>query len=105
MSRKTIRERVRWRLVRMINLLPGQCWADLVTWALDGPRQQGWVPLQPIGEACRADAARTGTCYCGRLLGPWRPPRECIWCGRPASCTAGYCSTKCSNQAADEPWE
>jgi len=44
-------ERLRWRIARTVNRLPGQCWSDLVMWALKH----------------RGDLARTGTCYCGKL--------------------------------------
>lgn len=67
-------ERMRWRIAALLNLLPGQCWADLVTWALGwhkGERGTGrrW-PWQPAGDACRRDLAANGTCYCGKLRQP-----------------------------------
>lgn len=63
-------ERTRWRIADLLNRLPGQCWADLATWALYGPepgRRWPWAPNTP---GCREDAARTGCCYCGKLTDP-----------------------------------
>jgi hypothetical protein len=66
-------ERLRWKIVDLVaRLLPGQCWAQLVSWALDGPRHErrmgrGALPWRPIGYSCRSELPRTGTCYCGAL--------------------------------------
>jgi hypothetical protein len=62
-------ERLRWRIARVVGQLPGQCWAGLAGWVYDRPegRRRG-LPWEPIsGRACRADAARTGACYCGKI--------------------------------------
>lgn len=60
-----MRERLRWMIASQLNRLPGQCWADLVTWAL------GWTPRwpvsQPVSGGCRVDMERNGCCYCGKL--------------------------------------
>lgn len=65
-------EKLRWRIVSLLDRRPDQCWADLCTWALgngdDGIR--GLNPLSPIGPVCRSDAARSGSCYCGKLRQP-----------------------------------
>lgn len=55
--------------------LPGQCWADLVMWALDrGPRgEHGVLPWKPQSGGCRADAARCGRCYCGKVTAVPQP--------------------------------
>jgi hypothetical protein len=64
--------RWRWWVVSQLNKLPGQCWADLVPWAL-GSYKRGTrlerkrLPWSPIREICRGDIARTGTCYCGKI--------------------------------------
>ena len=62
-------ERLRWRIARLLDRLPGQCWADLVTWALndDPDEHKIWKPSSPMGSTCREDAARVGSCYCGKL--------------------------------------
>lgn len=64
-------ERLRWRIVDMVDrLLPGQCWADLVSWVQDTPAmraERGRLPWRPVGDMCRSDLPRTGTCYCGAL--------------------------------------
>jgi hypothetical protein len=68
-----VAERLRWKIADLVDrLLPGQCWAELVSWALDGPRHErrmdrGALPWRPIGYTCRSDLARTSTCYCGAL--------------------------------------
>lgn len=55
-------ERLRWAIARLLNRLPGQCWADLVDWTL-GYQRSPWSPQR----SCRADLARRGACYCGKL--------------------------------------
>jgi hypothetical protein len=67
-----LRERLRWWIVDRVNRIPGQCWADLVMWAMRDRRDKGWgfhasMPWQPVGEGCRRDAERNGRCYCGTL--------------------------------------
>lgn len=57
---------LRWRIATLINRLPGQCWAGLADWPLGNSR----VPWSPIGEMCREDVARCGSCYCGKLRTP-----------------------------------
>lgn len=56
--------KLRWWVVSQLNRLPGQCWTDLVLWALGSDRA---LPWSPIGSACRTDLARTGACYCHKL--------------------------------------
>jgi hypothetical protein len=65
--------RLRWRIAYLMNRLPGQCWADLVQWAVTERREhlERRLPWRPVG-ACRVDLARTGTCYCGKLGRPER---------------------------------
>ena len=71
-----IGERLRWRLAYLLNRLPNQCWADLVTWALgwrEGNRNP--LPWRPISEACCKDFAANGSaCYCGKLQAPDSSP-------------------------------
>lgn len=68
-------ERLRWRIARWLDRRDGWCWANLVGWALYGSRSR---PLREcrIDATCRRDAARTGTCYCGALLGEGTAPDE-----------------------------
>lgn len=54
---------MRWKIAALMNRLPGQCWADLVAFAL-GDRRSPW---QPVTWMCEKDMRRTGTCYCGKL--------------------------------------
>jgi hypothetical protein len=66
----------RWRVATLVDKLPGQCWASLVDWTLrsheDDP-DTPWedfkrrMPIRSIGEGCRSDGDRVGTCYCGKL--------------------------------------
>jgi len=58
-------ERLRWRIAMLLDKLPGQCWADLVGFALDGGS-----PWQPQGYSCRKDLNDVGACYCGKLRAP-----------------------------------
>jgi hypothetical protein len=56
----------RWQVAYLLNRLPNQCWADLVTWALGwhkGEKRTPWSPMR----MCRRDMAETGTCYCGKI--------------------------------------
>lgn len=65
-----MRERLRWKLAYLLDRLPGQCWADLATWAMNGRRRDQddpLLPFRPIGAGCRADFQRNGTCYCAKL--------------------------------------
>ncbi|MFJ8815458.1 hypothetical protein [Amycolatopsis thermoflava] len=59
------RKAARWRIARLLDRLPGQCWAELATWAvgLSGRR----VPWARIDRMCRTDVERCGACYCGKL--------------------------------------
>lgn len=60
-------KRLRWWIADQMNRLPGQCWADLVSWALSGPRGEKRKLWSPAGDICRSDATECGTCYCGKL--------------------------------------
>lgn len=60
-----LRTRLRWRIARLMNLLPGQCWADLVDYPLGRSRLQ-WSP----NDLCRPSVAECGSCYCGKLRAP-----------------------------------
>jgi hypothetical protein len=61
--------RWRWRVADLLNRLPGQCWSDLVMWALREHRGEpgSRSPWSPATWACRQDLARNGTCYCGKI--------------------------------------
>jgi hypothetical protein len=55
-------EKLRWRIADLMDRLPGQCWADLASWALYGPRKvardgESRLPWRPITAMCRRDAA------------------------------------------------
>jgi hypothetical protein len=66
-------ERLRWRIACGLNRLPGSCWADLVSWALDGSKAARRVgdsvlPWRPITDLCHRDAAENGGhCYCSKI--------------------------------------
>lgn len=60
-------KRLRWWIATQLNRLPGQCWTDLVCWALDGKTRERRTPWSPQGDTCRQDAAECGVCYCGKL--------------------------------------
>ncbi|OKI47265.1 hypothetical protein [Micromonospora sp. CB01531] len=63
---KNLAERARWRVAGLLDKLPGQCWSELVMWALKYKRN----PWSPQDAVCRSDAARVGACYCGKLRKP-----------------------------------
>jgi hypothetical protein len=75
--------KLRWKIAGLLNRLPGQCWANLVQWALDGPaasRRMGYPPWpRRIDSVCRRDAEQNGACYCGNLDGT----AKCKLCGAP----------------------
>lgn len=66
----------RWRVATLVDRLPGQCWCDLVEWALrrheDDP-DTPWndivrrVPLRRQSSGCFTDAQNVGTCYCAKV--------------------------------------
>lgn len=67
-------KRIRWRIAHLLDRLPGQCWTELVCWALDGMRAarragNNPLPWRPIGESCRRDAivSGDGCCYCAKI--------------------------------------
>ena len=70
----------RWRVATLADKLRGQCWADLVSWALrhheDDPdtpwndlkRRAPWRGQdRSSAYGCYADARRNGTCYCAKV--------------------------------------
>ena len=59
--------KLRWWIAAQLDRLPGQCWADLVTWALDWPPRDSRLPWRPATSTCRLDAEQCGACYCGKL--------------------------------------
>lgn len=66
-------ERLKWRIASIVDRLRGQCWADLVSWVLDSKRTRdeglkARLPWRPIQQVCHKDLARTGACYCGKLM-------------------------------------
>jgi hypothetical protein len=71
-------ERLRWRIVTVVDKIPGQCWSDLADWAgrwfsdPDDPDESYGPPWRPQTWVCRTDAERVGACYCGKLQAePW----------------------------------
>jgi hypothetical protein len=69
-------ERLRWRIVHVVDKLPGQCWTDLVVWALDGPVADSRLPWKPQTATCRSDAASNGRCYCNKIGATATPAKE-----------------------------
>jgi hypothetical protein len=64
-------ERMRWSLVYTLNRLQRLCWAELATWALYGPSDKDRaLPWPADTQLCREDAARCGSCWCGKLRDP-----------------------------------
>jgi hypothetical protein len=64
----TRNSRARWTVARWLNRLPGMCWAQLVGWAMGDDRLRDTTQAYTVGGVnCRTDAARCGTCYCGRI--------------------------------------
>lgn len=70
----------RWRVATLMDKLPGQCWSDLVEWALrrheDDPdtpwndlrRRVPWrVQDRSTSYGCHADARLNGACYCAKV--------------------------------------
>jgi hypothetical protein len=72
-------EGLRWRIAWTMDRIPRQCWADLVSWVQDSDHDAygdewwarlPWRPRARTGRtpgSCEADAARCGTCYCGKV--------------------------------------
>jgi len=60
---RRLRDRARFAIAGLVNRLPGQCWADLVMWAMR--RDDSKLPWSP-SPSCREDMERTGCCYCGK---------------------------------------
>jgi hypothetical protein len=62
-------ERLRWWIADVLNRSKRTCWADLVTWALDGRNIEGGRLPQPFRSAaqCAAEAKTCGGCYCGKF--------------------------------------
>ena len=69
------KSRLRWWIATQLNRLPGQCWTDLVCWALGWEARERRGPWSPAG-ACRRGIAECGTCYCGKLRGEAAEQRE-----------------------------
>lgn len=59
---RTLRKRVRWFVARTVDRLPGQCWADLVSWAHRSEKGLPWAPQR----TCRTDLV-DGVCWCGKI--------------------------------------
>lgn len=60
--------RARWTVARLLDRLPGMCWAQLVGWVYGGTRLRDTrQTYQSGGVDCRTDAQRCGVCYCGRI--------------------------------------
>lgn len=71
-------ERIRWRIVSLVDKIPGQCWSDLADWAgrwfgdPDDPDERYGLPWRPQGWTCRDGAEQVGSCYCRKLQAePW----------------------------------
>jgi hypothetical protein len=77
---RTLVARLRWWVANQVNRLSGQCWAGLVSWALDGPRScrrrgDNPLPWRPISDTCRLDAAENaGCCLCSKIRTPTPVP-------------------------------
>ena len=67
------KSRLRWWIATQMDRLPGQCWTDLVCWALDGKVREKRGPWSPQGALCRQDAEECGVCYCGKLRAEGAP--------------------------------
>lgn len=61
-------EKPRWFIAYHLDRLRGQCWVDLVSWAVDGVRMRG-LPATS-SERCREEARSCGACYCGKFRTP-----------------------------------
>jgi hypothetical protein len=58
----------RWFIADQLGRLKSQCWADLVTWALDGSGGPRDLPAPPFSAgSCRLSALKAGSCYCGKF--------------------------------------
>ena len=74
----------RWTVADLLNRLPWTCWADIVDWTLQAKQaplrnsSQRLIRTSRDGDTygllrmdgsrrCRDDAARNGTCYCGKF--------------------------------------
>jgi hypothetical protein len=59
-------ERFRWRIAHLLDRTTRQCWADLVSWALEGTRRRG-LPVRNSSASCRREAREGRDCYCGQF--------------------------------------
>jgi hypothetical protein len=67
-----MREWLRWKIAALLDRLPGQCWTDLVWWALQRPGG-GYgqrTPWSPQNKECWRGRDTVGVCYCGKLRTP-----------------------------------
>lgn len=73
-TKKTVAANIRWRVARVLNLLPSTCWVDIVQWALDGRKVHGRGPgaVRNFGATCRRESRthRDRSCYCGKFRAP-----------------------------------
>lgn len=58
-----ILQRLRWRLVEILDRRADYCWTDLVQWATGNGER---VPRRSI-RSCQEDADRKGSCWCYKL--------------------------------------
>lgn len=75
MSTSKRMKRLRWKIARLMDKLPGQCWTDLVCWVLYRRRFEGGIrevlPWRPVQPSCLQPADER--CYCGKLRAPDGP--------------------------------
>lgn len=64
---------LRWSIVYWVDkLVPRQCWARLVPWALYGPNEERRFPFASAA-SCQLDSrGEQGCCDCGKYMADWR---------------------------------
>lgn len=61
---------MRYRVAHLLDLLPGWCWASLVTWAQYEGTLQDLRNARMSTSGCHRDVAPDRACYCAKLCTP-----------------------------------
>lgn len=66
MTARTVREKTRWRIANWLDQFSWFCWADLVSWAIDGKAEQ---LARRGGRSCRAESRihNDRSCWCSKF--------------------------------------
>ncbi|WP_199425783.1 hypothetical protein [Thermaerobacillus caldiproteolyticus] len=75
---KKLKEKLRWKIVFLLNERKDTCWSDLADWAMGNSGDytiRDYIPPKIGGSKwytgvrrCRQDARLCGSCYCGKFV-------------------------------------